>query len=227
MFRPVAFDPYRARRKGPGVPRWLVLLSAGVLAGAGGLLFVQHRYLPPRLSAEESARLKSSYEQAAAERERLQQALADTTHRLETSEAERKRLAQQADASREISERLRNELSTLIATLPPDPRGGAVQVRAARFSAEGGKLLYDVMLSRERATSQPLNAVMQLVVAGATKRGPQTRVDLEPVTLSMNSFQSLKGHAALPDGFAAREAIVRVLDQPNGKLLGMRVMAVK
>ena len=31
----------------------------------------------------------------------------------------------------------------------------------------------------------------------------------------------------LPDGFAAREATVRVLDQPGGKLLGMRVMAVK
>lgn len=209
------------------MPRWLVLLTAGVLAGAGGLLFAQQRYLPQRLSAEESSRLKASYEQAAAERERLQQALNDTTRRLDATEAERKRLAQQADSSRETTARLREELSALVASLPPDPRGGSVQVRAARFSAAGSKLLYDVMLSRERATAQPLNAVMQLVVAGSAKRGPQSRVDLEPVTLTMNSFQSLKGHVMLPDGFAAREATVRVLDQPGGKLLGMRVMAVK
>jgi hypothetical protein len=227
MFRPVAFDPYRARRKGPRVPRWLVLLAAGVFAGAGGLLFAQHRYLPPRLSAEESARLKSSYEQAAAERERLQQALGDATRRLEAAETDRKRLAQQADSQREAADRLRSEMSALIAALPPDPRGGLVQVRAARFSAEGGKLLYDVTLSRERAGAQPLSAVMQLAVAGTARRGPQTRVDLEPVALSMDSFQSLKGHAVLPDGFAAREATIRVLDQPHGKLLGMRVIAVK
>jgi len=227
MFRPVAFNPYGTRRTGRRVPRWLVLLTAGVLAGASGLLFVQHRYLPPRLSAEESQRLKSSYEQAAAERERLQQSLGDTTRRLEAAEAERKRLAQQAEGSRETTARLRDELSALIASLPPDPRGGSVQVRAARFSAAGGKLLYDVMLSRERATAEPLNAVMQLVVAGSAKRGPQSRVELEPLALTMNSFQSLKGHVVLPDGFAAREATVRVLDQPHGKLLGMRVMAVK
>jgi hypothetical protein len=57
MFRPVSFDPYGRRRTHRSVPRWLVLLAGGVLAGAGGLLFVQQHYLRPRLSAVDSARL--------------------------------------------------------------------------------------------------------------------------------------------------------------------------
>jgi Tfp pilus assembly protein PilN len=227
MFRPVAFDPYGRRRTHRRVPRWLLLLGAGVLAGAAGVLLVQHQVLPPRLSAAESTRLQSSYAQADAERTRLQQTLTETQRKLDTTLAERQRLQQEAQQGRQAVARLREELGSLVAALPPDPRGGAVQVRSAKFSTGGGKLHYDVMLSRSGAASAPLNAVMQLVVAGSTGKGPETRVRLEPVPLQMSSFESLKGGLPLPEGFDPRQATVNVLDQPQGKLLGMRVMAVK
>lgn len=227
MFRPVAFDPYGRKRTHRRVPRWLVLLVSGVVAGAGGLLFVQEAYLPPRLSADASAHLKQSYEQADAERLQLRQRLEQTARELQGLQAERRQLQAQVQESRELGQRLREEITALVAQLPPDPRGGTVQVRAARFEAANGRLVYDVMLSRDRGVSQPLSAVMQLVVAGTPRNGPETTVRLQPVPLTMNAFESLRGGVPLPEGFSPRQATIHVLDQPQGRVLGMRVMTVK
>lgn len=233
MFRPVTFNPHGGRRARRRVPSWLVLLTAGVVAGAGGLAFVQHRYLPPRLSADESARLQASFAEADAQRRELEQQLQLTRQQLQTVSQERSQLAAAAQADRQAIAGLRGELASLVETLPPDPRGGAVQVRQAKFSAESGRLQYDVMLSRSRGTAggsgtaAPLNAVMQLVVAGRPRQGTETRVRLEPLPVTLHAFESVKGSVPLPDGFDPRQASVQVLDAPGGKLLGMRVMTVK
>ena len=58
--RPVEFNPYGRRRSRRRFPRWLLLLLVGVAVGAGGVVLVQERYLPPRLSAEASTRLAGS-----------------------------------------------------------------------------------------------------------------------------------------------------------------------
>ena len=53
------------------MPRWLVLLLTGIAIGAAGVIVVQERYLPPRLSATESTELHQSFEQADKDRTRL------------------------------------------------------------------------------------------------------------------------------------------------------------
>jgi hypothetical protein len=226
-FNPVAFDPYGRRRRHRKVPTWLVLLAGGLVAGAAGVVLVQERYLPPRLSAAASQHLKASFEQADQERARLKGQLAETAQQLERTVADNKRLADELVASRKASDDLRQDLASLVESLPADPRGGAVQVRAARFRAEGAKLLYDVVLSRERAGGKALSGVMQVVLAGPGKRGGDTTVKLEPVAISVKAFESLRGGLALPEGFDPREATIHVLDRPEGKLLGMRVLHVK
>ncbi len=225
--KPVVFDPYRRRRSPFRPPAWLVLLLSGVVVGAGGVIVAQQRYLPPRLSASASAELRSAYDRADAERLRLQAALAATEKRLAATLAEKSALNDDLALSRATVDQLRGDLTSVVASLPPDPRTGVVEVRAGRFSSEGGRLIYDVVLTRERNAGKPMPGVMQLLVAGETERGAESTVSLKPVTLSVSGHEVLRGSLPLPAGFRPRQTTIQVLDRGAGKLLGMRVLPVK
>jgi hypothetical protein len=225
--KPVVLESYGSRRSRWRVPRWLVLLLVGIGVGAGGLFFIQERYLPPRLSADASTALRASFEQADADRSRLKNELADTAKRLQTAVAEQQRLGDELSASRASVERLREDVSAVVAGLPPDPRGGAIEVRAGRFATKGGMLAYEVVLTREPAAFPPMSGVMQLVVAGSSARGSETTLPLKPVALAISNHEILRGSLPLPEGFSPRQATVQVLDRVGGKLLGMRVMLVR
>jgi hypothetical protein len=225
--KPVLFNSYGSRRRRPLLPRWLVLLLLGAALGVAGVILVQERYLPPRLTADASAELRDSFERADAERQRLQRELTETAKRLDAALAERKSLATELGTSNETANRLREDVASLISLLPPDPRSGAVSVRAARFAIDGGALAYEVLLSREGKVAKPLGGVMQLVVSGQSGRGTEDRVALDPVPVSVGSYDSVRGSAPLPQGFKPLQTTIQVLDKPGGKLLGMRVMYVK
>lgn len=225
--KPVVLESYGHRRKRGRPPRWLVLLLTGVALGTGGVLLVQERYLPPRLSATDSAKLRSSYETAEAERQRLQQALGNTEQKLAAAVAQQKSLTDQLASSRNNIERLSDDLAATVAALPPDPRGGTVEVRAGRFTLRGGTLVYDVVLARERPAGKPTTGVLQLQLAGSSAKGPEATVALKPVPLSFTNHEVVRGSQPLPEGFKPREATVQVLDRPAGRSLGMRVLLVK
>ena len=226
-FKPVAFDPYgrRTRRR---VPRWLILLLTGVVVGAAGVIVVQEKYLPPRLSHSESTKLRADFDQADADRKRLSAELAGTSRRLEATLAENKSLADALAGSRKATESLKQDVSSLVAALPPDPRGGTVEVRAGRFSVEGNQLAYDVVVSRSRAGARPLTGVMQLAVTGDTAAGKaDTTVNLPSVPMTVGSHETLRGSLKLPEGFRPKTATVSLLDREGGALLGRRVLYVK
>jgi hypothetical protein len=225
--KPVVLQPYGSRRKRGRPPRWLVLLLSGVILGGAGVVFVQERYLPPRLSPSDSAKLRSDYEQADTERLRLKNDVGETSSKLATALTEKKALSDELASSRAATERLREDMNAVVAALPPDPRGGGVEVRAGHFTTQGGMLVYDVVLTRERTGSKPLAGVMQLMVAGQPARGPETTVALKPVALALGSHQIVRGSQPLPEGFTPRETTIQVLDRAAGKPLGMRVMRVK
>jgi hypothetical protein len=227
LTKPVAFD-YGRRRTGWRVPRWLVLLLGGAIAGAGGVIYVQERVLPPRLSIDASAQLKSSFEAADAERTRLAAELAQATRRLDAALAEKKTLTADLAGSRAAVERLREDVAAVVNALPPDPRNGQVEVRAARFAASGGMLSYEVMLTRAGGSSaRPLAGVLQLVVTGAAPQRPETSVALKPIALTLGAHEVLRGSLPLPEGFRPQQATVQVLDKPAGRLLGMRLLVVR
>lgn len=225
--KPVVFEPYGRRRQRRGLPRWLVLLLVGGAVGSIGVIFVQERYLPPRLSSSASAALRSTLTQAESERDRLQAELGTTTTRLTAALADKKAQDSALSASRQTIDGLREDVASALAALPPDPRGGAIEVRAGRFSVDAGKLVYDVVLSREKAGSKPFNGVMQFVVAGDSSRGSNTSVALKPVAVSVGHYQSLRGSLALPQDFHPSQTTIRVLDRVDGNQHGMRVMIVK
>jgi hypothetical protein len=224
--KPVVLS-YGQRRARKRVPAWLLWLLTGIVLGAGGLWWLQERYLPPRLSALESRELRGAFEQADAERKSLTAQLAATTQRLDASLAANKRQEDELAAPRAAAERLRDDLGAVIAALPPDPRAGVVEVRAARFIVKDGSLAHDVVFTRERDTAKPLPGVMQLSVLGLTARGAESTVALEPVKVSLGAQALVRGQLPLPAGFRPRQVTVQVLDRPGGKPLGMRVMVVK
>jgi len=225
-FKPVAFDPY-GRRKRPKwrLPRWLVLLVLGAAAGVGGVIAVQERVLPPRLSASESTALRAQLLLAEQDRDRARRDLAATTQKLEATAAERKSLVDELAADRERTKNSRADQEFLIASLPADPRGGAVEVRAARLTGERGELNYEVLLTRAKAGNAPLAGVMQFVVTGSAG-GVERHITLEPIKFSVGAHQSLRGSVPLPAAFTPKRTTISVFDRPGGKQLGMRVMYV-
>jgi len=99
-FKPVAFEPYGRKRSSWRLPSWLVLLVVGVGAGVGGVMVVQERFMPPRLSASEAATLTERLAQAEQDRDRARGDLAATTQRLDAVVAERKSLVDELAADR-------------------------------------------------------------------------------------------------------------------------------
>jgi hypothetical protein len=225
--RPASFNLYGRRRSRWHLPRWLWLILFGTAAGAVGVVVVQERYLAPRLSAGASAALRGDFERADAQRQRLALQLDEATKRLDGARGEQKALAEALAGSRAAAGQLRDDVEAVVAALPPDPKGGDVEVRAARFAAKDGALGYDLVLTRERATGKPVAAVLQLVVAGASARGIETAVSLKPVALSIGRHQIVRGSQPLPDGFRAQQATIQVLDRPGGRALGKRVMLIR
>lgn len=224
---PVVFASYGGRRSRWRLPRWLVLLLSGTVLGAGGVIVVQERYLPPRLTASDSAALRQAYEQADVERQRLKLDLAGTQQRLAIALVEQKSAVNELATGRAATERMRADLAMVVAALPPDPRGGAVEVRAGRLTAQGGMLAYDVVLTRERTSGKPLPGVLQLVVAGESERGTPSTVALKAIAVSVGSHEVVRGSQALPAGFRPRQTTIQVLDRGAGQSLGMRVLPVK
>ena len=225
--KPVLFDD-RRRRSGRRLPRWLLLLLCGLGVGVGGVFYLQERVLPPRLGMDASARLQDNLDRAEAERQRLATELAQATNQLQTLQGDKKTLSAELASTCTLAERLRDDLASVVAALPPDPRNGAVEVRAARFSAGGGMLSYDVVLSREHGNAaKPMPGVLQLVVTGNLPQRPETSVALKPIALSMGRHEVLRGSLTLPAGFRPQQATVQVLDKPSGRLLGMRMLQVR
>jgi hypothetical protein len=227
-FKPVAFEPFGRRRSSWRLPRSLVMLVLGAAAGAGGVLLVQERLMPPRLSASESTALRTQSAQAQQDRDRARSDLGATTQKLDATVAERKALADELAADRERTKNGRADQDFLIASLPPDPRPGAVEVRAARLIKQRGGLGYEVLLTRSKANGNPpLTGVLQFVVTGLAGGGVERHITLEPVKVNVGSYLSLRGTLALPDAFNPKRTTISVLDRVGGKQLGMRVMYVQ
>ncbi len=225
--RPVVIESYGRRRARWRLPRWLVLLLLGTLAGAGAVIYVQERVLPPRLTAGASAELRNSFDQADAERTRLRAELTQTQQRLQSTLAEKQALATEKANGSAVLTGLREDLASVVALLPPDPRDGTVAVRAGHFSVKAGQLIFDVVLTRDRAGPKPLASTLKLLVSGESEQGNPATVTPQGIPVEVGSHQVVRGSVALPAGFKPRQTTIQVVDQAAGRPLGMRVLPIK
>lgn len=221
---PVVFERHDYGGRRPrSVPRWLLWLVGGIAVGAGGLHLMQEEYLPPRLTAAESQQLQARVGQLEVEGLRLRSGLDKAAADARASQASGEKLGAELADARKAVERLQADLVLFDEVLPPDPRGGAVGVRAAKFVNDDGRLAYHVLLTRERRGGKPFAGTMELIVAGE-RAGRNDTIELKPVEVSVAAYQHVRGSLPLPAGFAARQVTVRVLDRHGGTLQGMRVI---
>jgi len=220
------FDSH-GRRSRSRLPPWLLLLLFGIAIGAAGVVVLQQRYLPPRLSAAASAELREHVEHSDRERQRLADQLQTVGRKLADAEAARAALNGEAEGARAALARLRQDLASVIAALPNDPRGGQVEVRAGQLTAKGGMLDYEVVLTRDGGDARPIAGNVLLTVTGESARGVPGTVKLDPVALPLRSHAVVRGQAQLPAGFTPRQTEIGVFDRNSGKALGMRILRVQ
>jgi hypothetical protein len=224
--KPVVFESHGRRRSRGGVPRWLVLLVSGIAIGVAGVLLVQERYLPPRLSFSEGLELRNSFQSTEAARVKLKGELSDTAQKLQTALADNKKLSDELVTTRSSVGHLRDDLASAVSSLPPDPRGATVEVRAGRFVSKGDMLAYDVVLTRDKARGASMPAAVQFVIAGETAQGTPKTISPQSFPVTIGASEIVRGNLPLPDGFKPAQTTIQVLDHSGGKSLGMRVFLI-
>jgi len=115
----------------------------------------------------------------------------------------------------------------LAPALPPDPRGGSVEIRAADFKVDSDKLGYDMVFTRTEPKGAPFAGVMQLSGAGRTAGGTETTIALDPVAVKVGAYEIAHGSLPMPAGFVPRQTTIRLLDRLGGRQFGMRVINVQ
>lgn len=222
-FKPV---PYQRRRAPRRVPPWLLLLLLGAAFGASSYWYAQESLLPPRLSSAESQMLRSDLAIANSE---LQKSRAERLQAVDKStQAEAREKKAQADlaTAQKTTERLQKNLAQFVSALPPDPRGGAVGIRAASFSTQARQLSYNLILTQPAKTPDVFRGSIQFVVTGARATAPPVTITLNPLPLELETVQQFAGSVNLPEGLVPREIAVRVLRASNGELVSMRVFKI-
>jgi hypothetical protein len=227
LFKPVAFDPYGRRRSRRGVPRWLVLIVLGAVLGIAGLIYVQERLFGPRLSLSDSNALRQSFVEADSARKRLTDELKAATTKMEAALTDKKKSDDDLASAKGSVKALQEDLGSIVATLPPDPRGGAVQIRAGWLALKGNTVSYDLVLTRDRSSSTPTAASLQFSIAGETAGGTPRTITPAAVPASIGNQEIIRGSLNLPVDFKPQQATISIADRASNKALGMRVLLVK
>jgi hypothetical protein len=223
-FKPTPYG--RRPRSSRIVPRWLILLLFGVALGAGGLFYVQEKYGPERITLEHATQLRNDLSRVENDRQSLQSRLTGAEEQLGTARARADKLASELQATQASFQRLQADMELFEEVLPPDPRGSALGIRAARFGTQGNGLTYHVLLTRADRPNNTFNGEMRLAAEGRTANGSNMTIDLAPVKVALGRYQHLRGTLQMPEGFVPRQITVRVMDSSN-RQQALRVLNVR
>ncbi|CAM5781388.1 hypothetical protein [Castellaniella caeni] len=220
--------PYGYTRRSRGIPRWLLLLITGIVLGAGGVLFLQRSYGPQRLTVEQSEQLRMDLNTASLENQRL--ATESKTLHQGIKEAQG---AQQDDAAK--IEQLRKRaadmeagVASLLAAIPPDPRGSNPGIRYTDMQIQPDGLHYQVLLIQEPAKDQTdvgnLRGEVKLVGIGSYPNGNTAYVSLGSQPLDMGRYVVVQGQTELPKAYRLRQVTVQVMAEGSDKIIATRTV---
>jgi hypothetical protein len=219
VFKPSVYQPGRRSRR---VPRWLVLLMAGIVLGAGGVLFLQANYGPKRLTVEQSESLHSELSAANVDRQRLQSQLEEVTQQRDSARTGHEKMTSDlAQAQQKIVDQ-QKDLALFQQAVPADPHGGPIGIRAADWTIQPGQLGYKVLIMRDNAQGAPFEGTVQMVLQGRSSTGRVYPVAADPVPLTLDRYNQLAGQISIPPNYRPRTVSIKILDA-NKRQVAMRI----
>lgn len=221
-FKPSVYQPSKRPRR---MPRWLGVMLVGIGLGAGGVLFLQANYGPPRLTAEQSEQLQSELTAANLDRQRLQSQLSEATTQRDANQVSRDQATTELTDARTRMQKAEQALTLFQDLVPPDPRGTDIGVRAGSFSRAPGKLSYQVLLMKDSKGNE-FKGTLRLTVQGVYRNGRSGAIELAPIDVTLGRYQVAQGTADTPEGFTANAVRIQVLDAAQ-KPQAMRLYYVR
>ncbi len=220
--------PYGYTRRSRGIPRWLLLLITGVVLGAGGVLFLQRSYGPQRLTVEQSEQLRMDLNTASLENQRLSNESKTLHQDLKQAQETQKDENTRVEQLRKHATDMESGVASLIAAIPPDPRGTSPGIRYTDMSVRPDGLHYQVLLIQEPAKGQTdianLKGNVKLIGIGSYPNGNTAYVDLGTQNLDMGRYIVVQGQAELPKGYRLRQVTVQVLADGSDKIMSTRTV---
>lgn len=220
--------PYGYTRRSKGIPRWLVLMLAGIALGAGGVLFLQRSYSPPRLTAEQSEQLRMDLNSATLDKQRLQTETKQLKENLDKSTRTAQDQAVTITRLQQDYKKLESGIASLIQAIPPDPRGTSPGIRAADITTAGKQLSYNLLLIQDaqEGGTQAFDGQVKLIASGHYSNGQTVYIDLATLPLHMMRYTDIQGETTLPDGFRARQVTIQVTADGSDKITSTRTIRV-
>lgn len=220
--------PYGYTRRSKGIPRWLVLMLAGIALGAGGVLFLQRSYSPPRLTAEQSEQLRMDLNSATLDKQRL---LTETKQLKENLDQATRTVQSQTTKITQLQQdytQLESGVASLIQAIPPDPRGTTPGIRTAEIISTGKQLSYNVLLIQDpqEGGTQAFDGQIKLIASGHYSNGKTVYIDIATQPLHMMRYTDIQGEVTLPDGFRARQITIQVTPTDSDKIAATRTIRV-
>ncbi len=223
VFKPTAYGSSRRKRR---VPRWLVLLLTGIALGAGGLLFLQKSYGPPRLTVEQSEQLHYDLNSANADKQRLQGQLNQTSRDLEETRQKEEALDSKVGGLQAKVDKLEKDIALFADAMPPDPRGTSPGIRAAEFTVVDGQLRHFVLIMQDKGKDAAFKGTMEMVAAGRYGNGRNGSIDLPAVAFEVGRYAYIDGLSDLPAGFTPRQITIRVKAEGSERVSATRTIYV-
>ena len=227
-----AFTPtaYGATRKKRRIPRWLLLIIAGIVLGAGGLLFLQKSYGPKRLTVEQSEQLHYDLNSANMDKQRLQSELNQQGRDLAQARSRLEALEKELQAGRDELEAVKEHVTLFADAMPPAPRGTSPGINAASFDYldDSDTLQYNILVMQDKdQAGSTFNGVLQLAVTGRYPNGRTGTIELDPVDIAVDRYNHVEGAVVIPNSMVPRQVTIQIMDSTGKRQVATRIINVR
>lgn len=224
VFKPTAYGHGRRKRR---IPRWLVLMITGMVLGAGGLLFIQKSYGPPKLTVEQSQNLHDEINSVKAESQRLQSQITLAERERTESLAKVESIQGSLENHDSIVNALKNDITLFADAMPADPRNTSPGIRAATLKNDEGKLGYTVLLMQDGEDTPMFKGTMNFNVMGRYPNGRNGYIDLDPIEVEFGRYEHAQGSVELPSSMVARQVTIQIFPEGSQREAARRIINVQ